>query len=156
PVAGAEISLWSHFGYEGYYREWHPNTAVPLQPKTLTKSKADGRFTASFRKADIANNPFAMWDRPWRLVQVVAAAKGYGPAWAASLESLDKGELTLRLVKDDVAVQGRVLDLEGRAVAGAAVRVVRVTVGDDVHHSLWQPSWVGLPGQVTTDRLGRF
>src|SRR5262249_55471523 len=63
---------------------------------------------------------------------------------------------TLRLVKDDVPVKGRVLDLEGRPVAGAAIRVVRVTVGNDVHHSLWQPTWAGLTREVMTDREGRF
>jgi RNA polymerase sigma factor (sigma-70 family) len=156
PLKGAEVTLWHYFGYEGYYRDWHPDTAGPFRPKPLAKSGEGGHFTATFRKSEVTENPFGMWDRPWRLVQVVAAAKGYGPAWAASLEGLDKGELTLRLVKDDVPVKGRVLDLEGRPVAGAAVRVVRVTVGNDVHHSLWQPSWVGLTGDVRTDRGGRF
>jgi RNA polymerase sigma factor (sigma-70 family) len=180
PLPGAEVTLWHYFGYEGYYRDWHSDTAGPLRPMPLAKSGEDGRFTATFRKSDVTQNPFGMWDRPWRLVEVIAAAKGYGPAWATSLEGLDRGELTLRLVKDDVPVKGRVLDLEGRPVAGAAVRVVRVTVGDDVHHSLWPPSWTGLADGmagsapkptlgalwppswagaadgVTTDRAGRF
>jgi RNA polymerase sigma factor (sigma-70 family) len=156
PLTGAEITLWERFGYEGYYRAWHPDSAGPFRPKTLTRSGEDGRFTATFRKSEVTQNPFGMLDRPWRHVEVVAAAKGYGPAWAATLEGLDKGELTLRLVKDDVPVKGRVLDLEGRPVAGAAVRVVRVTVGKEVYRSLWQPSWEGLTGDVTTDREGRF
>jgi hypothetical protein len=54
---------------------------------------------------------------------VLAAAEGYGFA----LASLDKPEaatdLTLRLVKDDVPIRGRVLNLEGKPVAGVRVRV---------------------------------
>jgi RNA polymerase sigma factor (sigma-70 family) len=155
PVAGARLTLWTHFGYLGHYREWHPSTAGPFQATPLATSGKDGRFWATFGKAEVKENPLSMWERPWRHVQVVAAAPGYGPAWA-SLVGLDRGELTLRLVKDDVPVKGRVLDLEGRPVAGAAVRVVRLTVGTDVHNSLWQSSWAGLPADLKTDRAGRF
>jgi RNA polymerase sigma factor (sigma-70 family) len=155
PLAGAEITLWSHFGYEGYYRDWHPTTTKPLEPKFGATSGEDGRFRVRFAKSEIDENPMGIWEQPWKLIQVVAAVKGYGPAWA-SLVQLDKRELTLKLAKDDVPVKGRVLDLEGRPVAGAAVRVVRVTVGKDGFGSLWQPSWAGLSADVTTDRDGRF
>jgi len=37
--------------------------------------------------------------------------------------SRNAGELTLRLVKDDVPIQGRVLDLQGKPVAGVMVRI---------------------------------
>jgi hypothetical protein len=96
-----------------------------------------------------------MWEKPWRHVQVVAAAKGYAPEWATLL-SVDRQELTLRLAKDDVTVKGRVLDQEGRAVAGAAIRVARVTVAGDLLNSLWQPSWAGLSTDCKTDADGRF
>lgn len=155
PLAGAEISLWAHFGYGGAYRQWHPETAGTFRPRSLAVSGRDGRFTATFRKSDITENPLNMWERPWRLVQLVAAAKGYGPDWV-SLDRPDTKELILRLVKDNLPVKGRVLDLEGQPVAGAAVRIVRVTLGNDVHHSLWQPTWAGLSTGATTDRKGRF
>jgi protocatechuate 3,4-dioxygenase beta subunit len=153
PLAGAEITLWCHLGYWAAYRAWHPDTAGPLRPRSLATTGEDGRFTATFRKSEVTENPLNMWERPWRHVQVVAAAKGYGPDWA-SLVSWDKEEVTLRLAKDDVAVKGRVLDLEGRPVVGAGVRVARV--GDDSISSLWQPSWAGLSADCTTDRDGRF
>ena len=51
---------------------------------------------------------------------VAAVAAGYGPDWVALKEP--GAELTLRLVKDDVPIKGRVLDLEGRPIAGATVR----------------------------------
>jgi RNA polymerase sigma factor (sigma-70 family) len=153
PLAGAEVTLWCHLGYWAAYRAWHPDTAGPLRPKSLATTGEDGRFTATFRKSEVTESPLNMWERPWRFVQVVAAAKGYGPDWA-SLDGAGQGELTLRLAKDDVAVKGRVLDLEGRPVVGAGVRVARV--GDDSISSLWQPSWAGLSADCTTDRDGRF
>jgi RNA polymerase sigma factor (sigma-70 family) len=156
PLAGAEVTLWAHFGYDGAYsRVWHAETAGPFRTKPLATTAKDGRFTAAFHKSEVTENPLNMWEQPWRLVQVVVAAKGCGPAWA-SLVSLDKEELTLRLARDNAPIKGRVLDLEGRPVAGAAVRVVRVTIGGDVHRSLWQPSWAGLSADRTTDRDGRF
>jgi RNA polymerase sigma factor (sigma-70 family) len=153
PLAGAEVTLWCHLGYWAAYRAWHPDTAGPLRPRSLATTGEDGHFIATFRKSEVTESPLNMWERPWRLVQVVAAAKGYGPAWA-SLDGAGQGELTLRLARDDVAVKGRVLDLEGRPVVGAGVRVARV--GDDDISSLWQPSWAGLSADCTTDRDGRF
>src|SRR5262249_10991111 len=41
PLAGAEVTLWGHFGYEGYYRSWHPGTAAPLRPRPLATSGKD-------------------------------------------------------------------------------------------------------------------
>jgi RNA polymerase sigma factor (sigma-70 family) len=154
PLVGAEVTLWCHLGYWAAYRAWHPDTAGPLRPKSLATTGEDGRFTATFRKSEVTENPLNMWERPWRHVQVVVAAKGYGPGWA-SLDGKDnQKELTFRLVKDGVVVKGRVLDLEGRPVVGAGVRVMRV--GDDSISSLWQPSWAGLSADCTTDRDGRF
>jgi RNA polymerase sigma factor (sigma-70 family) len=155
PVAGAKLTLWAHHGYLGHYKEWHASNAGPLQPRSLATSGKDGRFTASYRKAEITENPLNMWNRPWRMVQVVASAPGYGPAWA-SLDRPDAGDFTLRLVKDDVPVKGRVLNLEGQPVEGAAVRVVRLTIGKDLHNSLWQSSWAGLADDLKTDKDGRF
>jgi RNA polymerase sigma factor (sigma-70 family) len=155
PLKGVKLTLWSHFGYHGHYREWHPSTPGPFQPTPLVTSGKDGRFSATFRKSDVKETPLSMWQRPWRHVQVVAAAPGYGPAWA-SLGGLDRGELTLRLVKDDAPLKGRVLSLEGRPVTGAAVRVVRLTARNEVHNSLWQTSWEGMPGDLKTDHAGCF
>jgi RNA polymerase sigma factor (sigma-70 family) len=50
-----------------------------------------------------------------------AAADGCGPAWTRDFGK--PGEVTLRLAKDDVPITGRVVDLEGRPLAGATVRL---------------------------------
>jgi hypothetical protein len=64
---------------------------------------------------------------------IAAVAPGFGPDWIA-LREANSGELILRLVKDDVPIKGRVLDLEGRPVAGVTVRVIRVRkmAGEDL------------------------
>jgi protocatechuate 3,4-dioxygenase beta subunit len=64
-----------------------------------------------------------------RQEQVLATAEGSGPAFADP--SVGDGMKLLRLVRDDVPIRGRVLDVEGRPVAGASVQVVSI---------LWHPS----------------
>lgn len=62
--------------------------------------------------------------RPWDEVIVVATAAGYGlsvPALRLG-KRIKPGDWTLQLVKD-VPITGRILDLQGKLVAGVAVRV---------------------------------
>jgi hypothetical protein len=54
---------------------------------------------------------------------VMAAAEGYGFAVARLSKPEAASGLTLRLVKDDVPIRGRVLSLEGKAIAGVRVGV---------------------------------
>jgi RNA polymerase sigma factor (sigma-70 family) len=148
PVAAARL----------YLARLMPN-APP--PSAQGASGPDGRFRFAVQRMKTDQSPW----------QVLATATGYGCDWAA----VDSGktELTLRLVKD-VPIRGRVLDREGRPVAGAKVRVLSVAVyeGEDLTKMLenfrrvgWQTShgvkhWAGpLPGQsslVTVGADGRF
>jgi BlaR1 peptidase M56 len=64
-----------------------------------------------------------------QLQQVVVMADGYGPAFVDP--SMADGAKVLRLVKDDVSIKGRILDIQGQPVAGATVQVVGL---------LWPPS----------------
>jgi hypothetical protein len=110
---------------------------------------------------------------------VVAAADGYGAA-AAKLPPGVAGDVTLRLVADDVPLQGRLLDLQGKPVAGASVRIDDLLFvpqkGDltawleelkiakenpgrvDANHllGLWSPAFVALFPPITTGADGRF
>ena len=86
------------------------------------------------------------------------------------------GGLTLRLVEAGPTVEGRVLDTQGRPVAGASVRVERLETSRDgsldpllrawrlgsgnaeamLDHVLFDPDQFGLFAGVKTDAQGRF
>jgi RNA polymerase sigma factor (sigma-70 family) len=156
PVPAADVTLWWHLGYEGYYRMWHPRTVKPLRPRFGAISDADGRFRFTFSPSEIDDGPMNMWEGRWKSTQVVAAAKGYGPGWVLA-EDIRKGELTIRLVQDNAPIHGRIIDLQGRPVAGARVRVIRLERGDDfIKDFLWQTSWTGLSVRAATDKDGEF
>jgi protocatechuate 3,4-dioxygenase beta subunit len=152
PLAGAEVMVWWYSG-RGWIC-WHDPAMHTVKPRFGARSGPDGRFHFTFAEAEISHTLATARAEPWRYAAVVAAAKGYGPAWAHARD-LDKGGLTLRLVQDDVPIKGRVRDLQGRPVAGAAVRVDHLATPGR-HEYLEQDSWAGLPDHVTTDKDGRF
>jgi RNA polymerase sigma factor (sigma-70 family) len=140
PFTGAKLYLWVDYNFE-----------KPVPPKVRATSGPDGRFDFTFAKQDVAaiEEPWVNdWAAPWRQALVLAAAPGYGAGWA-NMAAFEKGEVALRLVKDDVPVQGRLRDLQGRPVVGAVVQVRSIG-------SLYRPRWAGLKESVTTDRDGRF
>ncbi len=89
-------------------------------PKVQVTSGADGRFELSISKSEYED---ADTGESWRSVPIIASAQGYGPDWV-ELAKMDNTEITLQLVKDDVPIEGRVLDLQGRPVAGAKVSIM--------------------------------
>jgi RNA polymerase sigma factor (sigma-70 family) len=94
-------------------------SAEKVPEKVWATSAADGRFHFPVGKAlEDADWPGDPWDNTY----VVAAAKGHGFAWARVRPGA-AADLTLRLVTDDVPLEGRVLDLQGKPVAGATVRI---------------------------------
>ena len=69
---------------------------------------------------------------------VVALARGFGPAWASFTTVNEAKDLTLKLVRDDVPIVGRVLDLEGRPIAGVTVRPVMLSAYPNEDLSAWE------------------
>jgi RNA polymerase sigma factor (sigma-70 family) len=107
PVRGAKLLF-----LPGWARE---------DPHTLSAtSSADGQFRFTLPRPRAAN---AGWEMPGEDIDVIAAAEGYGFALARLSKPGEAADLTLRLVRDDVPIQGRLLDLQGRPVAGARVRI---------------------------------
>jgi RNA polymerase sigma factor (sigma-70 family) len=138
--AGAKLLLWLDYNVE---------KAIP--PKVRATSGPDGSFRITFAKHDILDieEPWInARAEPWRWAKIIAAARGYGCGWA-DLGLQEKRELTLRLVQDDVPIKGRVLDLQGRPIAGAHVWLKNI-------ESWYRPSWEGLSGELTTNQDGRF
>ncbi len=64
--------------------------------------------------------PIADGDHPG----VVAIADGFGPGFG--IEPDKTGAYTIRLARDDIPVEGRILDIEGRPVVGARIQVVSI------------------------------
>jgi protocatechuate 3,4-dioxygenase beta subunit len=145
-------------------------------PKVRATSGSDGRFRFTATRSEVDVNE-----------TVVAVADGYGPAWVALAATDQAGGLpALRLVKDDIPISGRVLDLENRPISNATVRVVRVRKmpGEDLspwikdlqtagsksifdpararvlltYERIMQPVWgvLGAPHVVRTGADGRF
>jgi RNA polymerase sigma factor (sigma-70 family) len=103
PLAGATLSLGTGAAQGGARR-------------ARATTGADGRFRITVRTADLRGQ-----------ATLVAAAEGYGPDWAVLPHSIPKDhEVALRLARDDVPISGRLLNLEGRGIAGVTVQVRRV------------------------------
>src|SRR5262249_32850934 len=111
PFEGAELTVcWA----------WRRHVLKPSKPKVQATSGPDGRFSFTFSKSTIDARSLywrKSYEKPY--LQVVAAADGFAPAWEVVHGSEIK-ELTLSLVKDDVPIEGRVVDLQGRPVVGAS------------------------------------
>jgi RNA polymerase sigma factor (sigma-70 family) len=182
PVAGARIYL-GHYGAKD---------AVVVSERT--RSDADGHFEFSFPKSQLSKahpdqriggtfgaitferfepRPVDEADLYFTPVgQVMAVAAGLGCDWARLDPAAGGAELTLRLVKD-VPVSGRILDPEGKPVAGTKLRLSSVNgyPDEDPKDALaafrtsnefpfGAKRWGGpLPGQaqvVSTGEDGRF
>jgi RNA polymerase sigma factor (sigma-70 family) len=160
PVAGAKVYVWIH-----------DDLHEPGQdPGARVVSDKDGRFTFKTKPSELAPSGSAS-----RFGELIATADGFGPAWVRLTAGRVPEDVTLRLVADQPVI-GRILDLEGRPVAGARVGLYWLAAPEDgldtllsavrsqpgVHGTLpgAHPSWIGrLPGQpsfVACDAQGRF
>jgi RNA polymerase sigma factor (sigma-70 family) len=131
--------------------------------KVWATSAADGGFQFSVARSI---EDAAWYGNAWDQTYVVAAAEGHGFAWA-HVRPETAGDLTLRLVKDDVPLRGRVLDLEGKPVAGATVRIddelaVPAEKGTDLTSlrsaafaTLFPPVKTGADGGFQVSGIGR-
>ena len=104
-----------------------------VEPKDATvpdaTSASDGRFLTRIprpsRGTQMVNGADTM---PW----LAALAPGFGPGWVARVfQPGAPGELTIRLVADGPPIEGRIVDLEGRPVVGARVKVDRLWYAQD-------------------------
>ncbi len=112
PIAGAEILMAL------------PPLAMgePGSPRRMAASGPDGRFEVAIPPAnfelrgDSARSPF---------IGPVLAARlpGMGPDWVQIDAKKPAGEITLRLRRDDVPIEGRVINLEGRPIPGLTVTI---------------------------------
>jgi RNA polymerase sigma factor (sigma-70 family) len=106
PVAGAKVY---------YHFITRADEPIPVRATT----DAQGRFSFALTDRDVPLSADATGRDPRRAGQVVAKADGFTFAWVGVAK--DTAELTLRVAKDDTPLTGRVVDLEGRPLAGLRV-----------------------------------
>jgi hypothetical protein len=147
PLAGAKLWL----AFQG--TDWTWSTRVP---QVRTATGADGRFDLSVSDDDPevkrALRMTSGWPGGFGAIQLVATAEGFGPSWIDLVGA--KGDVDLRLVRDDVPVEGRLVNLEGRPLAGIEVRTLRVEDSTNAMHLYGAPS--GFVQSAKTDGDGRF
>ncbi|MHC4402847.1 MAG: carboxypeptidase regulatory-like domain-containing protein [Planctomycetota bacterium] len=132
PVEGAKI-------YLIYGTPLHPP-----RPGVRATTSADGSFRFTAAKSELDISPHV--NESWLGSMIVAVAEGYGvdvgptfcfdasgtlldplrsdPSYSMLQSMIRKTGATLRLARDDVPLVGRIVDAEGRPVAGASVRVL--------------------------------
>jgi protocatechuate 3,4-dioxygenase beta subunit len=154
PVAGAKL----------YLARAHNYGADDVPATRQATSGADGRFRFAVARSAL-EQPEA--DGPQ--AQVMAVAAGLGCDWT---EVRPAGrEITLRLV-NDVPIRGRILDPDGRPVAGAKITVFGLSAARDGDISryiqavrtgvpeglsrFWRGPLPGRPAVLSTGRDGRF
>jgi len=110
-VAGAGIVLDQPIEHRGF-----------PAPRRLATSGADGRFEAAI--------PRELLDRPKpdrnNRPSLAALAPGLGPDWVKLDPESAGGELTIRLRRDDVPIEGRIIGLEGQPVPGLSVSLAHI------------------------------
>ena len=128
PVEGAIVRVVRWFG---------GGPEVDHRPLAETTSDREGRFAITYHKSQFK----ADVDRPerWKRVAVAASKPGQGSdAVLRGKKGVPDGEQAeLRLPGDDLAITGRLLDLEGRPLAGVTVACdrLRIPTGEDL--SAW-------------------
>jgi hypothetical protein len=146
PLAGAKLWL----AFQG--TDWTWSTRVP---QLRVATGPDGRFSLAVSDDDPevkrALRMTSGWPGGFGAIQLVATADGFGPTWIDLVEA--KGAVELRLIRD-VPIEGRLINLEGRPLAGIEVRTLRVEDAANAMHLYGAPS--GYLCSATTDADGRF
>lgn len=97
------------------------DTADPIQASVERRTDPAGQFRIELSR-DEAETKYFITGRGRRVV-LYAFEKGFGPAWARIEPTNFDVAIDLSLARDDTPIEGRLIDLEGRAVAGAKVFV---------------------------------
>ncbi len=95
------------------------------EPRRLGASGPDGRFEVSLPRGDVEPPP----GRPGSpfLASLAAESPPFGPDWW-SIDVKKAGEpIRLKLRRDDVPVEGRVINLEGRPVPNLSVKLMYIS-----------------------------
>ena len=99
-------------------------------PTVRATSGPDGRFRFLLAKSSLHKPPHDD-------VDVYAFANNFGPGWAWVSKDEELADLTVHLV-EDTPINGRIIDLQGRPVAGVTVKLGTIMAGPDGGITMWQ------------------
>jgi RNA polymerase sigma factor (sigma-70 family) len=155
PVPGAKLYMTVAWGY--------PQEPSPSPEYGTTRS--DGRFQFAVPEAEFGD----------QYTVVAATAPNYGAGWVQVSPEGQRDNLTIRLVEDDVPITGQIIDLEGKPIPGATLRLMQINAAPGEDLGPWLEAvkakkgeryeleqrylkrfTIAVPLQVTTDSAGRF
>jgi RNA polymerase sigma factor (sigma-70 family) len=155
PVAGAKLYMTLAWGY--------PHEPSPSREYATTGP--DGRFQFAVPEAEFGD----------RFTVVAATAPNHGVGWVEVPADGNRDDLTIRLADYDVPITGQIIDLEGRPVPGATLRLLQINAAPGEDLGPWLEAvkakrglrleleqrylkrfTIAVPLQVTTDSAGRF
>lgn len=93
-------------------------------------SDANGRFSFTLNRKDVPLTAVTQFD-PLQFGHVIVKADGYAVTWLWLFGKKPASDLILRLAKDTAPIEGRVLDLEGKPLAGLRVSVQSAWASED-------------------------
>jgi hypothetical protein len=153
PVSGAAVYLRER-PVSRTSLSWHPT-----RTRNLARARTDDQGRFAFDGVPLPP-PEGTWRDSSYPLDVIVRAEGYALAWQA-LTSPPGGPVPFRLAAEG-RVQGRLVDRDGKPVAGAAVRVREIAA---VEHGYQAPldspgyvdlQWADVPLTATSDAGGRF
>jgi RNA polymerase sigma factor (sigma-70 family) len=132
-----------------YLTRWEGGLRHPSPSRMFATTGPDGGFQFTASKVEFGDHG-----------QVVAAtAPNYGVGWVEIPAGARRDNLTLRLVEDNVPITGQIVDLEGKPVPGATLRVLQINAATGEDLGPWLEAArrkKGLSLQLQSDYLRRF
>ena len=182
-TAAAGASVRTHAWWWNWPSQFRRDEGSPPLFETTTGS--DGRFSLKLPFGpdeklsdaawkDVWSEP--SWKRLWNYSAVVASMPGYGGSWVALEQLVPSESITLRLVNEH-PIRGKIIDLEGKPIAGATVQISSPTDGKAGSLDAWlsgiragEPVWtvyekagksvepklLGISDKLKADTDGRF
>ena len=130
PIGGASIEILGKF-----------TTAAGKAPIGKTTSGPDGEFSFTIDKSKFPDFQTEFVNRG-----VVASKEGYAVGWWSRDESKPDENPKMILVTDDTPINGRLVDLEGKPLAGVSVRVENIMAAKNQNLVPWLAALEG--GQI--------
>ncbi|QDV51956.1 M56 family metallopeptidase [Gimesia fumaroli] len=141
PIAGATLYV-DNSQYHSKHRQ--SNISLPVHKQlTETLTNSDGTFRLEFddlwtrvmRASTVRPAPFYYRQHPGTLI--IATAPGYATEWITTTDADPAVPLKITLSKSAAPIRGRLVDLEGRGLAGITVSVEAVCSAEEGAVDRW-------------------